>query len=456
MLDRTTRRRFLQQATLASLSALAPLEALAFQVASTGQLPQSEGYGPLFPVADEVTGLPLLQLPKGFRYRSLAWTGDRLSDGSVMPGAPDGMAAFAGRDGHVHLVRNHELDPGPAFGPTTHYDARGGGGTTTLVLDAATGLLRASHVSLSGTLRNCAGGPTPWNSWLTCEETVLGPDSPGSRLERPHGFIFDVPAEGTPTGEPLMSMGRFSHEAVAVDPRSGVVYETEDADRAGLYRFTPTTPGQLARGGRLEMLAVDGRPQHDLRGHQQPGTVLPVRWVPVAEPTRAHAPDGPRRGDGVFMQGWQLGGAMFARLEGATYREGRVLVTSTSGGAVKMGQVWELDIDRQQLRLVFESPSAEVMNMPDNLTVSPRGGVALCEDGTANPCVHGLTREGRVFRFARNNVRLNGEHGDLRGDFTGSEFAGAAYSPDGRWLFVNIQRPGVTLAITGPWGDGLL
>ena len=147
---------------------------------------------------------------------------------------------------------------------------------------------------------------------------------------------------------------------------------------------------------------------------------------------------------------------MFARLEGATYREGRILVTSTSGGAVKMGQVWELDIDRQQLRLVFESPSAEVMNMPDNLTVSPRGGVALCEDGTANPCVHGLTREGRVFRFARNNVRLNGEHGDLRGDFTGSEFAGAAYSPDGRWLFVNIQRPGVTLAITGPWGDGLL
>jgi len=232
MLDRPTRRRFLQQATLASLSALTPLEALARHVASTGQLPTAEGYGPLHPVADDITGLPLLQLPRGFRYFSLAWTGDRLSDGSLMPGAPDGMAAFAGRDGLIHLIRNHELDPGPAFGPTTHYDAHGGGGTTTLVIDAASGQLRSSHVSLSGTLRNCAGGPTPWNSWLTCEETVLGPDSPGARLERPHGFIFDVPAEGAPTGQPLEAMGRFSHEAVAIDPRTGIVYETEDADRA--------------------------------------------------------------------------------------------------------------------------------------------------------------------------------------------------------------------------------
>lgn len=430
-----------------------PLESL-WQRVEAGRLGEDVGYGPLGPVEDETTGLPLLHLPSGFRYRSLAWTGDAMDDGTRAPGAPDGMAAFAGDAGLVQIIRNHELSPGPAFAPTLAYDAAAAGGTTTLTFDPAAGRLRGVRASLAGTLRNCAGGPTPWRSWLTCEETVLGPGDSATALTRPHGYVFDVPLNGPPTREPLLDMGRFVHEAVAVDPRSGVVYETEDARRAGLYRFTPRVYGQLARGGVLEMLAVDGRPRLDLRQRQRVGVRYGIHWVRIPDPSKAHDDAGSPAGGGVFGQGLARGGAVFARLEGAWYAGGRVFVTSTDGGGAKMGQVWELDVDQQELRLVFESPGPQVLNMPDNLTVSPRGGLVLCEDGTANPCVHGLSRDGRIFRFARNNVRLAGERNGLSGDFTNSEFAGATFSPDGDWLFVNIQNPGITLAITGPWGAG--
>jgi secreted PhoX family phosphatase len=121
-----------------------------------------------------------------------------------------------------------------------------------------------------------------------------------------------------------------------------------------------------------------------------------------------------------------------------------------------MGQVWELDIDREELRLAFESPGADVLNMPDNVTLSPRGGLVICEDSTATPRIHGLARDGRIFRFAQNNVVLSGQRTGVSGDFRDGEFAGATYSPDGRWLFVNIQNPGITFAITGPWEQGML
>ena len=450
-----SRRRFLADvAVAASATAAAPLEALARRVLAGGLEP-TNGFGPLVPALDEATSLPLLELPPGFRYRSLAWTGDPMEGGARTPGAPDGMAAFAGDDGRVHLIRNHELSPGAAFAPALAYDVAAGGGTTTLTL-GTDGVLVNARASLSGTLRNCAGGPTPWRSWLTCEETVLGPSTLAAGLEKAHGYVFDVPVDGPPAREPLVAMGRFVHEAVAVDPRSGIVYETEDARRAGLYRFSPRTPGRLADGGRLAMLAVSGRPRLDLRAAQRAGVRYGVHWVDIADPDCAHGNLATADGGGVFAQGYAAGGALFARLEGAWYSDGRVLVTSTDGGEARMGQVWELDLDRQELRLVFESPGAEVLNMPDNVTVSPRGGLVLCEDGTANPCMHGLTPEGRLFRFARNAVRLRGERHGIAGDFSGSEFAGAIFSPDGRWLFVNVQSPGITFAITGPWEAGLI
>ena len=288
--------------------------------------------------------------------------------------------------------------------------------------------------------------------WLTCEESVLGPAS-DARLAKPHGYIFEVPVDGEPTAMPLAGMGRFVHEAVAVDPATGIVYETEDAVRAGLYRFLPAIPGSLHQGGRLQMLAVGGQTRADLRASQRVGQDLGIYWVDIERPEDAHDGD-PMVGGGVHRQGRDQGGATFARLEGAWHADGRIFITSTSGGDAKMGQVWELIPAEDRLRLIYESPGASTLNMPDNLVVSPRGGLILCEDGTANPCLHVLTREGQIARFARNNVVLNGRPNGLVGDFRDREFAGATFSPDGRWLFVNIQAPGVTLAITGPWERG--
>ncbi len=452
----TPRRTFLWQAALFGSAAVsAPLEAL-WRPNATGRLaPDDLGYGPLHPVTDDTTGLPLLQLPEGFRYRSFGWTGDPLDSGVRTPAAHDGMAAFPGADGTVALIRNHELSPGPAFDAAIAYDAAAGGGTTTITFDPATGMVTSARTSLAGTLRNCAGGMTPWNSWLTCEETTLGPaDHPG--LERAHGYVFEVPLDGRPSLQPIIDMGRFVHEAVAVDPETGIVYETEDQRRSGLYRFTPRSPRRLADGGRLEMLAVDGAPRADLRTGQLAGIKRGIHWVEIAQPNRAHVDATKFDGSGVFTQGLEGGGAIFGRLEGAWYSGGRVFVTSTDGGNARMGQVWELDIRNQEIRLVYESPGADVLNMPDNLVVSPRGGLVLCEDGTANPCVHGLTRDGKIVRFARNNVVLKGERNGFTGDFRDREFAGATFSPDGRWLFLNIQTPGFTVAITGPWERGIL
>ncbi len=452
----TPRREFLWRAALIGSAAVTtPLEAL-WRPHDAGRLaPDDPGYGPLQPTLDENTGLPLLQLPEGFRYRSFGWTEDPLDSGARTPGGHDGMAAFPGPEGTVALIRNHELSPGKAFDAAMAYDPAAGGGTTTVIFDPATGLVAGSRASLAGTLRNCAGGATPWNSWLTCEETTLGPeDNPALRFG--HGYVFDVPVDGRPDMEPLLAMGRFVHEAVAVDPESGHIYETEDQRRAGLYRFSPTSRRRLTEGGRLQMLAVDGRPNADLRLGQRAGVALGIHWVDIDEPDKAHVDRDKRDGGGVFAQGFARGGAIFGRLEGAWYSDGRVFVTSTDGGNAQMGQVWELDIRNQAIRLVYESPGAEVLNMPDNLVVSPRGGLVLCEDGTANPCVHGLTRDGRIVRFARNNVVLNGERNGFAGDFRNREFAGATFSPDGRWLFLNIQTPGFTVAITGPWERGIL
>jgi len=445
-----TRRTFLARAALGGAAITLPLDALRAAVRRDGLARESAAYGPLVPVLDETTGLPLLQLPEGFRYASFGWTGDPMEGGTRTPAAHDGMAAFPGPNGLVYLVRNHELDPGPAFASARAYDAGGGGGTTTVAFNTSTGRAERSWASLSGTLRNCAGGPTPWGSWLTCEETVLGPEDGRGLVER-HGYVFEVPVTGEPTRQPLTAMGRFVHEAVAVDPATGIVYQTEDADRAGLYRFIPRTPGRLADGGRLQMLAVRGRSRADLRTGQMTRVPMGVYWVDI------DVPDVKRPGQGgrtVFEQGRTVGGAMFACLEGAWHADGRIYVTSTSGGNAKMGQVWELITAAEQLSLVYESPGMHELNMPDNLTVSPRGGLVLCEDGTANPCVHTLTRDGQIVRFARNNVQLAGERNGIQGDFRSSEIAGATFSPDGRWLFLNVQHPGFTVAITGPWERG--
>jgi uncharacterized protein len=430
-----------------------PLDALRSRLEARAATPAELGYGPLRPVNDATTGMPLLELPEGFRYMTFGWTGDAMDDGRRIPPLHDGMAAFAGQNGRVVLVRNHEIGPGPALNAPA-YDTQAGGGTTTTVFDPVAEQVVSTRVSLAGTIRNCAGGPTPWGSWLTCEESVLGPGEKEKPLPRQHGYVFEVPHDGVSVATPIKEMGCFVHEAVAVDPDTGIVYLTQDSARAGLYRYIPKTRARLADGGRLEMLAVDGRRNLDTSRGQRSGAAYDIRWVDIAEPDRAHVSATTGYGLGVLQQGINLGGATFSRLEGAVFGEGRVYVTATGGGDAEMGQVWEIDPRRGRLRLVFESPGAPVLNMPDNLTLSPRGGLVICEDGTATPCIHGLTRDGRIFRFARNNVRIDPPRNGLAGDFSNREFAGATYSPDGRWLFFNTQTPGITFAVTGPWADG--
>ncbi len=249
-------------------------------------------------------------------------------------------------------------------------------------------------------------------------------------------------------------MGRFVHEALAIDPATGMIYETEDRGTAGFYRFTPNQYGKLAAGGRLQMMKVFGA--DDLRGGFEPGRTFDVAWVEIDEPTLAHSTSG-NDALGVQMQGRRQGAAIFARLEGCWYGEGSIYVVSTSGGAAKSGQVWQYIPGEEKLRLIFESPGADVLDSPDNITVSPRGGILLCEDGDIVPHrLHGLTPDGGLFTLASNNIVLKGEVHDIKGDFRAQEWAGATFSPDGNWLFVNIQKPGVTFAITGPWEAGVL
>lgn len=451
-----TRRQFLSSAP--GLALAGPLLEFGARIERGLAPPRAaDGYGAIRPAADETTGLTLLELPEGFRYASFGWRGDRLEDGRVTPGMHDGMAAFAGADGRIRLVRNHELDGDRGtFGAAPAYDPSASGGTTTIEFDPAAGRMTRSWASLCGTTRNCAGGPTPWGSWITCEETLAEP-RPANRYRRKHGYVFEVPADGMATAEPLAGLGRFVHEAVAVDPATGIVYLTEDHGASGFYRFVPTTPGTLAEGGRLEMLAVSGRARFNTSSRQRSGTRYPVHWVAIDDPDRAHRSASLGDSEGVSSQGWAKGAAIFARLEGAWYGGGAIYFDATSGGDAGSGQIWEYTPGQETLRLVFESPGPHVLNKPDNLAVSPRGGIAICEDGSgAVQRLHGMTRDGRLFPFIRNHVVLRGERHGYRGDFRDREFAGVSFSPDGAWMFFNIQTPGITFAVTGPWEQGRL
>ncbi len=449
-----TRREFVRNSTAlaGAFSATPVFRAFAADVG----VPEALPYGDVKPTKDRSTGLNLLELPDGFDYWSFGWAGEPLSAGLPTPPRHDGMAAFQKDKHRVVLIRNHEIGgPLDPLQPMLNYDAKAGGGTTTLTFNTRTRQVEHSYVSLSGTFRNCAGGPTPWNTWLSCEETVDGPESlPG--LEKPHGFVFEVPRDRPSLPIPITEMGRFVHEAAAVDPGTGIVYLTEDRYTAGFYRFVPNERSQLAKGGKLEMLAIRGHKAFETRKGLQNGEEFEVSWVPINDPTRAHATTNVGDALGVYAQGTELGAATFARLEGAWYAGGKIYFTATTGGEGMHGQIWSYVPSEERLRLIYESPSRSQLDNPDNLTISPRNGVLLCEDNGRDIRLQGITAAGKPFVFARNNTVLNGEVQGIQGDFRRAEFAGATFSPDGRWLFVNIQTPGISFAIRGPWASGPL
>lgn len=469
------RRSFLRR-SLGTLGTVSALQALAMSAGPCGGSSGSRrrSYGPLAPALDASTGLPLLRLPEGFWYTSFGWTDDPLVGGAPTPPNHDGMAVVGQVGSNLVLVRNHEVGGiGTPFGdPAITFDANAAGGTVTLLFDPAMGMYTSSAASLVGTVRNCAGGPTPWGSWLSCEETT---DGTADGFDEDHGWIFEVPADQGARPVPLVGMGRFLHEAVAVDPATGIVYETEDRRHAaGLYRFTPVMPNTLfglEQGGALEMLAVVGQPNADLQ-EARTGDEFQVEWVliddPAAPPQSGVGPftgfDGEATSaSGPFLQGDAKGAARFRRLEGAWAGDGGIYFVDTEGGVPAPdsgkpeGSVWFLDPAAGRLRVVFESAAAATLDNPDNMTLSPRGGLVLCEDGQSDPSrLHGLSSRGDLFTFAESDVVLAGEKNGISGDFRGSEWAGACFDPSGEWLFVNLQRPGITFAVTGPWGGGLL
>jgi secreted PhoX family phosphatase len=432
-----------------------------------------ESMGPLAVVKDETTGLPLLRLPEGFRYWSMSWAGSTLHDGNEVPASTDGMGVVRQQGSRVTLVRNHELQGSSgAMGSPEHAYDNTPGGTTTLVFDTDRRELVDSRVSLGGTLYNCAGGVTPWGTWLSCEE---GPHSPGlvnlpkpkkqrywdiDNARKEHGFVFEVPAEGVAKPEPILAMGQFYHEAVAFDPVSGIAYMTEDnGPHAGFYRFISNVPGDLHAGGRLQMMKVDQRP--DMRQFLTAGLAMDVSWVDIEDPTRGFTP-GNRNGNGVVSQGMAAGGSSFVALEGCAFADGRVNFTSKVGGRAMAGCVFEYHPGKEKIWVVYESPGYDHFSGPDNLVVSPRGSLVICEDrldlNKEAQNVAGLTREGELFGFCQVNPDLSGHHGghDLAETALKSEWAGATFSMDGEWLFLNIYSPGVTLAITGPWQKGFI
>jgi secreted PhoX family phosphatase len=432
-----------------------------------------DGYGPLQP---DPAGL--LALPNGFHYTVLAASGATLLDsGEVTPGNPDGAASFVrpGGDG-VILVTNHEIRPTTAPPWVPHleeytYDPGPscGGGTTTIEVDKHNDRVR-EYVSLAGTTTNCAGGKTPWNTWLTCEEAYTSPPTVG--YTKPHGFVFEVDpydVEANRFPEPIAALGRFEHEAVAVDPDTGQIYETEDATNPhGLfYRWTPP-PSLLPLGkGSLRGLAADAGALEAMRARDgsgaivpdlsvaiEPGTTYSVEWVAVttrvpvgnaasrAVRRQFNFPGGPVQTPGRDVtRSQKLEGAWWG--DGGAYFVASFARTANASAVAHDGQVWFLDPLAQtitlKLRFAYTPDSDDDPEGPDNICVSPYGGVLLAEDGTGVNHVIGVTEDGHTYFLAEN--QLPGS----------SEFAGVNFSPDKQTLFVNLFLPGHVYAITGPW-----
>jgi len=438
------------------------------------------GFGPL---VKDPRGI--FDLPKGFTYEIISRAGQKMDDGLVVPGRADGMAAFAGPDGLTIIVCNYELGPEmvqfSSFGKGNEglakidaaklFDRGRGiapslGGTTTLVYDTKTGKLLKQWLSLAGTNRNCAGGPTPWGSWLSCEEDVA---VRGGNREQSHGYVFEVPATTKVElvdAVPIKAMGRFNHEAVCIDPRTGVVYLTEDRVDGLIYRFVPKERGKLLMGGSLEALVITGSPSRDTGNLGKPSNEFPVlgdtkaiaigtkfecEWVAMDDV------ESPK--DDLRHRGYQSGAARFARGEGMWWGHDSAYFACTSGGTALMGQLWRYTPSTDEsapatlagegvkamntkggtLELFVEPNDSKVVQNADNVTVSPSGELFVCEDGEGPNRLLRVEPNGDVTTFARNAL-------------SASELAGACFSPDGTTLFVNIQTDHLTLAVRGPFG----
>jgi len=413
------------------------------------------GYGPL--VKDP---LGVLDLPEGFSYKVISTQGDKMDDGLLVPGKQDAMGTFKGENGKVIIVRNHEIVPTDkelgAFGRDNmnlgdipkedFYEFGNGefpglGGTTTLVFNEETQEVEKEFLSLAGTYRNCAGGVMPWGSWITCEEDVTKIGEFEGNVEKEHGYIFEVPASAEmkrAAPKPIKEAGRFNHEAVAYDPKGGILYMTEDRSDGLLYRFIPNTKNNLHSGGKLQALVIKNGPKFDTRNWPESAGPDILQNIPMALDW-VDLDDVESPLDDLRLRGHAKGAALFARGEGMWYDEGVIYFACTNGGDLMKGQVFKLTpgADGGKLELFIEPNNVDIMKYCDNLTVAPWGDVMICEDDE-DAYLRGVSPDGKIFTFGHSTKHQ-------------SEFTGICFSPTGNTMFVNIQHAGLTLAIVGPW-----
>ena len=368
-----------------------------------------------------------VRVPPGFTVRRVAAEGVPPIAGQdfIWHEKPDGGACFAAPDGGWVYVSNSEKN-----------DINNAAGVGALRFNADGELVDAYPI-LVGSTKNCAGGATPWGTWLSCEESLQSADT---RHTRDHGWVFEVPSShrGLVDARPLAALGRFNHEAAAVDPATGIVYLTEDRPDGLFYRFVPHERGRLAAGGRLQALAIAERASADTRGWQaqtaicEPGCALRVRWIDL------DGVDAP--GDDLRLRGHAGGAALFARGEGLWWGSDACWFACTSGGAAQAGQIFRFRPDARggSLTLFVESTDPARFANADNLTVAPWGDLIVCEDTNRACRLLGVRPDGSLYALARN-------------PYNDSELAGACFAPDGRTLFVNVQWAGLTLAIRGPF-----
>jgi secreted PhoX family phosphatase len=390
---------------------------------------RANAYGSLVPDPEG-----LLDLPEGFSYRVIDRRADTMSDGYAVPGAPDGMACFAGPAGSntIILMRNHELaNGGGSWGPLVSgmpmpahcFDTASQGGVTRVVLDATTLERVSSNLVLYGTIRNCGGGMSPWG-WLTCEEDT----SSG------HGYVFLCPLDAAAVAPPrqLAGYGRMNHEGAVIDPQTLIAYLTEDRSDSALYRFVPDSPDSPFEG-RLQALRVVGADNFDTSEQGSVGASWSIDWVDLSDPDPSE--------DTLRDEARDRGAARIMRGEGIWLHDGAVYFCATQGGPAGSGQVMRLDPDGDggTLTVIAQSEDASVLDCPDNITVAPWGDVFLCEDGGGGAKhMRILHADGTLSDFAKNAAS---DH----------ELAGVCFSPDGRTMFVNLLYECVTLAITGPF-----
>ena len=368
-----------------------------------------------------------MMLRDGFECIVLTRAGETLTDGTRSSDLPDGMACFEQDDGSWVLMRNHELEDDGQRGAFPNgqapqaFDARFHGGVSRLVLDPTSLKILSSNTVLTGTHRNCSGGPSPWG-WLSCEESE----------EDNHGYVFRCPTNTTGLAEAniIKGYGRFRHEAVAIDPQSLSAYLTEDQSDGAFYKFTPFNK-QRPFEGQLSALRIRDQSHFDTGKEMSPRSSLKVDWVHIADPTAAKV--------SVRKQAQQQGAAIFVRGEGAWSDENGVVFSATTGGKSGTGQIFRLEFSTNTLTLLAESSDERGFNSPDNITIAPWGDIVIAEDNFLGPNhLFLLDSQGQSVAIGRNEISM-------------SELAGVCFSPDGKVLFCNLQKDGLTVAIRGPW-----